>query len=56
MPLSFDEWKRIVDNEIIKRTGLSADDLPDYCYRDDYEDGRKPQWSAVAAIKAAKNG
>ena len=53
--LSFEEWKRQVDERIAKRTGgLISDDLPDYCYRDNYDDGATPAQAASAAIRNAK--
>ena len=50
----FDAWMVKVNAIIVKRTGLSADDLPDYLYDDDYEDGASPSQAASAAIRYAK--
>jgi hypothetical protein len=50
----FNEWMAKVNTIIIKRIGLCADDLPDYCYADDFADGGTPKGAASRAIKAAK--
>lgn len=47
-------WMKAVDDYLVKRTGLSSSDLPDYCYHDDFDDGATPRQAAVAAIHAAK--
>lgn len=54
MKRSFDDWLKIVDYTIRKRVGLSHLDLPDWCYRDAYDDGVAPAVAAGRAIKAAK--
>jgi len=51
----FKAWMKEVDAALIKKTGLSSDDLPDYCYDNDFEDGATPKQAANAAIKAAKD-
>ncbi len=33
--------------------GMTADDLPDVCYRDWYDDGVKPSSAARRAIRSA---
>jgi hypothetical protein len=53
---SFEQWKRNVDLIIQRKTGLSADDLPDYCYRDAYEDDLSALTAANRAIMAACEG
>ncbi len=50
----FNAWMKEVEAVLIKKTGLSSDDLPDYCYDNDFEDGATPKQAANAAIKAAK--
>lgn len=55
MKRSFDDWLKIVDYVIRRRTdGLTRNDLPDWCYRDAYDDGVQPAVAAARAIKAAK--
>ena len=53
-PTNFDEWMNQVNRVVLKKTGIFADDLPDYCYRDAYDDGESPGSTARAAIRAAK--
>ena len=53
-PATFAEWMNQVNSVVLKKTGLFADDLPDYCYRDAYDDGESPGRTARAAIRAAK--
>lgn len=52
---NFDSWMIQVDCECAKLCGLSAWDLPDYCYADAHEDGMTPRQAARAAIRAAKD-
>lgn len=54
--LSFDDWMKLVDFHIARMlSGLTSDDLPDYLYRDAYDDGHIPHTVARRAIRAAKN-
>ena len=53
-PATFAEWMRQVNDVVLAKCGLFADDLPDYCYRDAYKDGESPSITARAAIRAAK--
>jgi hypothetical protein len=53
MRMSFELWKDIVNAIIEARWGLSADDLPDYCYYDCYAAGDTPLECAKQAVKAA---
>lgn len=50
----FDAWMAKVNAAVVKKCGLSADDLPDWGYFDAFEDGFSPAAAANAAIKAAK--
>ncbi len=50
----FNVWMAKVDALIAKSTGVGADDIPDYCYRDAFDDGASPSSAAKAAIRAAK--
>jgi hypothetical protein len=53
MAKTFEEWYREVDLEVSALIGLGRDDLPDYCYRDAFDDGRSPRQAAKAAIRNA---
>ena len=50
----FNIWMARVDAYIEQKFGLSSSDLPDYCYRDAFDDGASPGSAAKAAIRAAK--
>ena len=39
---SFMLWLSDVDAELVRRSGLGVDDLPDWLYRDAYDDGAYP--------------
>lgn len=52
--MNFDIWMQKVDSLLSKHIGLSSADLPDYCYRDEFDDGATPAQAAKAAIRAAK--
>lgn len=52
--ISFESWKLHVDLHLQKLCGMLADDLPDWRYLDDYEDGKTSLQSAKRAIKNAK--
>jgi hypothetical protein len=52
--LTFEQWKKSVDAIIGSLCGLSADDIDDWCYRDDYDNGLTPKRSAQRAIRNAK--
>ena len=56
MKHTFDEWMAAVSAEIEARTGLCAEDLPDVCYRDWYEDGVGPKSAARRAVRYAMEG
>jgi hypothetical protein len=49
----FRDWLRKVDAVVRAKTGMSYDDLPDYCYADRYEEGARPATVANEAIRAA---
>lgn len=53
--LTWEAWMRLVDAAVARIAGLSAYDLPDYCYRDAYDDGESPTATARAAIRAARD-
>ena len=52
--MTFQQWMRKVDAIIDAITGMSADDLPDYCYADDWAYGEKPATTARRAVRAAR--
>lgn len=53
--LAYRKWKRQVNFYLIKKCNSVADDLPDYCYRDDYDNKVTPERCASRAIRSAKN-
>jgi hypothetical protein len=57
MPLAytFAEWLIRVDRIVQDQTGLGAEDLPDWNYREAYEQGVPPLTAAKRAIRAAKS-
>ena len=52
--MTYAEWFAAVDAEVVRKTGLSARDLDDWCYRADYENKVTPKRSAARAIRNAK--
>jgi hypothetical protein len=48
---TFEDWMAKVDAYVERLTGCSAYDLPDYGYRDAYDDGQTPLSVARAAIR-----
>ena len=53
--VEFESWMKQVDAIISRRTSLSYLDLPDFCYRDEFESGTSPAAAASAAIRAARD-
>jgi hypothetical protein len=53
--MTFEEWKKKVDQHVETMIGLSCDDLPDCCYRDWYEDKVDAKAAAKRAIRNAKD-
>lgn len=51
--MDFKKWKDQVDAALEKLCGLSSDDLPDYCYRDEFEDDAEPEEAARNALREA---
>ena len=51
--LSFEEWKKLVDAELVSRIGLDSDCLPDWRYYDSWKEGDSPKTAAKAAMAAA---
>lgn len=40
--ISFEDWMKLVDARLSRKLGLTADDLPDWTWRDAYEDNFTP--------------
>jgi hypothetical protein len=53
MKRTFDDWMSAVNAAVERLAGLSADDLPDVCYRDWYDDDVSPVSAARRAIRSA---
>jgi hypothetical protein len=51
---TFEEWKRLVEMVVQAKTGMSCDDLDDWRYVADFEEGVTPRQSAARAIRNAK--
>jgi hypothetical protein len=51
--LSFEQWMEQVDEAVQAMVGCSVYDLPDYCFRDAYEEGRRPRSVARDVLKEA---
>lgn len=43
MRMTFEQWKREVDNALERRLGLISDDLPDWDYWTHYNEGFDPK-------------
>ena len=52
----FEAWKKMVESTVVRITGMSTDDLPDYPYADWFQEGVKPSVAAEWAIRAAGGG
>lgn len=52
--LTFEEWMQKVNEDLVRLCSMGSDDLPDWRYRDDYDDGMTPLRSALRAIKYAQ--
>lgn len=53
--MKYPAWMLEVDRIVQQLTGLSCDDLPDFCYHDAYDDERTAISTARAAIRNAKD-
>ena len=49
----FDDFKRVINTILEKEFGILSDDLPDYCYRDNYDDGISARETAYEALDNA---
>jgi hypothetical protein len=50
---SFDDWMSEVDAVLVRKIGVCSSDLPDYAYRDLFDQGVTPEHAADAAIDNA---
>ena len=50
---SFEDWMRDVDAAVGAMAGMSYQDLADYAYYDDFEDGASAKATARRAVRAA---
>lgn len=53
--MTFQEFMRKVDAELIKLCGLPSDDIDDWRYAADHAEGRTPLATAKRAIRNAKS-
>jgi len=51
--MTFEVWMNKVDASVSRRAGLGAYDLPDWMYRDAYDDDMSPEDAATEALIAA---
>lgn len=51
--VEFGLWMSKVDREIARVCGFTHEDLPDYCYRDAFEDERSPKEVAWEVLEEA---
>ena len=49
---NYTEWKKAVDAEVVKLSGLSCDDLADFMYRDAFDDGELPEDVVIQVLEA----
>jgi hypothetical protein len=54
MKITWEQWRREVDAEIMRRVSMTSDDLPDWNYRGAYEEGLTAKRAAAKAIQYAK--
>lgn len=50
---TFDEWKRLVDRAVVKRSGIGCDDLPDVDYWQMWNDGTSPDDAMIEVLETA---
>lgn len=51
--LTFDQWKKLVDDFCWHQYGIGCDDFDDVNYFEMYESGRKPDFAARKAYRNA---
>lgn len=52
---AFEIWMKKVDQACEARFGISIHDLPDFCFRDAFDDGETPARVALEAIRNARD-
>ena len=50
----FETWMQHVNAHLVRLCTMTADDLPDWGYRDAYDDGIRPAQAAMRAYRAAR--
>lgn len=50
---SFDDWMKSLDKVVIRSTGMSYQDLPDWDFRTAFDDGISPEVAAQGVIEDA---
>jgi len=53
--LSFEQWMDAVNRVLVRKCGLGVEDIPDFCYRDYYDDGVSAFETASEALDAARD-
>ena len=48
--MTYEDFMNRVDDLLLRDLGVSSDDLPDYCYRDDYEAGVIPELTVAEVV------
>ena len=51
--MTFQEWMKEVDKEVSGICGMGVNDLPDCCFRDEYEAGTEPSEMARIVLENA---
>ena len=55
MTFNYSQWMQQVNRILVKKCGMDADMLPDYCYLDAYRAGDTPEEVAQDAIDNARD-
>ena len=50
--MTYDEYLKAVDSEMVAMAGVHIADISDYCYRDAWEDDIPPKRCAKLALRA----
>jgi len=53
--MTYDRFMEHVDSLLVSMCGMDSSELPDYHYRDDYEDDVSPKNAARGAIRRARD-
>ena len=49
--MNFDKWMEEVNDQLVVICGMESDDLPDYEWRFDYDEGLEPNESLVGFME-----